>query len=130
MTGGGDIPVPTPIVAHDLIFITNAHGGESPVYAVKPTATGDITLAGGETQNEHIAWSAPRDGAYMQTPIVYGDAPLRLQGQRRADGLRRARPASGAIRQRLGDGQTGFTASPVAADGSSTTRAKKATSTC
>ena len=26
MTGGGDIPVPTPIAAHGLMFITNAHG--------------------------------------------------------------------------------------------------------
>ena len=38
MTGGGDIPVPTPIASHGLIFITNAHGGKSPVYAVKPSA--------------------------------------------------------------------------------------------
>ena len=25
MNGGGDIPVPTPITAHGLVFITNAH---------------------------------------------------------------------------------------------------------
>ena len=31
-------------------------------------------LKDAETANAHIAWSAARDGAYMQTPLVYGDA--------------------------------------------------------
>ncbi len=73
MTGGGDIPVPTPIAAHGLVFITNAHGKPAPIYAIKPTATGDISLKEGESSNAHIAWSYMRDGGYMQTPIVYGD---------------------------------------------------------
>ncbi|MCZ6599069.1 MAG: PQQ-binding-like beta-propeller repeat protein, partial [Planctomycetota bacterium] len=34
LEGGGDIPVPTPIVAHDLVFITNAHGTMAPIYAI------------------------------------------------------------------------------------------------
>ena len=73
MTGGGDIPVPTPIAAHGLVFITNAHGKVAPIYAIKPTASGDISLKEGESSNAHIAWSYMRDGGYMQTPIVYGD---------------------------------------------------------
>ena len=44
MQGGGDIPVPTPITSHGLIFITNAHGGQSPVYAVKPSARGELEI--------------------------------------------------------------------------------------
>jgi len=40
MAGGGDIPVPTPVVAHDLIFINNAHGKLSPIYAIKSSAKG------------------------------------------------------------------------------------------
>jgi len=40
LEGGGDIPVPTPIVAHDLIFITNAHGRSAPVYAIDAAAEG------------------------------------------------------------------------------------------
>jgi outer membrane protein assembly factor BamB len=44
MSGGGDIPVPTPVVAHDLIFINSAHGKLSPIYAIKLSAKGDITL--------------------------------------------------------------------------------------
>jgi hypothetical protein len=49
MSGGGDAPVPTPVIAHDLIFIHNAHGRYSPIYAVKPGAKGDITLGKEDT---------------------------------------------------------------------------------
>ena len=30
LTGGGDIPVPTPVVAHGLVFLTSAHGPLAP----------------------------------------------------------------------------------------------------
>ena len=73
MTGGGDIPVPTPIAAQGLVFITNAHGKLSPIYAIKPTATGDISLKEGETSNAHIAWYQPTLGTYQTSALVYGD---------------------------------------------------------
>jgi outer membrane protein assembly factor BamB len=73
MKGGGDIPVPTPIVAHGLAFITNSHGRMRPIYAIRLDATGDISLANGETANDDVVWSKPRRGAYMPTPIVVGD---------------------------------------------------------
>ena len=73
MAGGGDIPIPTPITSHGLIFITNAHGSMAPIYAIRPGASGDISLSDGETANTHIAWSIERGGTYMQTPLVYGD---------------------------------------------------------
>jgi outer membrane protein assembly factor BamB len=116
MTGGGDIPVPTPIVAHDLMFITNAHGKMSPIYAVKPTASGDITLKEGETANAHIAWSYVRDGGYMQTPIVYDD----LLYVCRDNGVLSVFDAKTGTRHyqgRLADGKTGFSASAVASNG-------------
>jgi outer membrane protein assembly factor BamB len=116
LTGGGDIPTPTPIVAHDLIYITNAHGTKSPVYAVKLSASGDITPPGEATQNDHIAWSVPRDGAYMQTPIVYGEY-LYVCKDNGVLNVFNAKTGERAYQQRLGDGKTGFTASAVAADG-------------
>lgn len=72
LTGGGDIPVPTPVVHGDLVYLTNAHGARSPVYAINAsTAKGDISLEGDATSNGQIAWSVPRGGSYMQTPLVY-----------------------------------------------------------
>ena len=32
----------------------------------------DISLGDGETSSAHVAWSIPRGGAYMQTPLIYG----------------------------------------------------------
>jgi outer membrane protein assembly factor BamB len=116
LKGGGDIPVPAPVVAHDLAFITNAHGPGSPIFAVRASASGDISLADGKTQSEHIAWSVARGGNYMQTPLVYGD----LLYACRDNGVLsvfRARSGERLYQERLGGGSTGFSASPVAADG-------------
>jgi outer membrane protein assembly factor BamB len=71
LSRNGDIPVPTPVVNGGLIYITNAHGPMSPVYAIKETATGDITPQGDATHSDHIAWSVPKGGGYMCTPLVY-----------------------------------------------------------
>ena len=80
MKGGGDIPVPTPVIAHDLIYINNAHGRMSPIYAISPEAIGDITLEEKTTTNEFVKWSINRGGSYMQTPIIYGDYLYNMRG--------------------------------------------------
>jgi hypothetical protein len=116
MKGGGDIPVPTPIVADDLVYITNAHGRMSPVYAVRVSATGDISLNENETSNEHIAWSYRRGGNYMPTPIVYED--YLYCGSDRGT-LSCFEPETGKLqyREKLSSTGAAFSASPVAADG-------------
>jgi outer membrane protein assembly factor BamB len=43
------------------------------VYAIKPGASGDISLQKGETSNQYIAWYQPQAGPYNPSPIVYGD---------------------------------------------------------
>lgn len=79
MSGGGDIPAPTPVIANDLIYINNAHGRYSPIYAVKTNAVGNITLGEKELTNDYIVWSVKRGGAYMQSPLIYGDYLYNLQ---------------------------------------------------
>ncbi len=116
MIGGGDIPVPTPIVADDLVFITNAHGKAAPIYAVRPTASGDITLEDGASSSTHIAWSYMRDGAYMQTPIAY-EGLLYVCRDNGVLSVFDAKTGTRHYQSRLGDGRTGFSASPVAAAG-------------
>ena len=116
LTGGGDIPVPTPVIAYDLAFITNAHGRMAPIYAVRLSAAGDISLQGEERSNNFIAWSQVREGSYMQTPLVYGQYLYNC----RDNGVLscyEARSGNRIYQVRLGDGRTGFTASSVAADG-------------
>jgi outer membrane protein assembly factor BamB len=66
--GGGDNPIPTPFAAHGWIFVTSAHGGQAPIYAVRPEASGDIS---GKTDS--LVWSLPQGGSYISTPVIYGD---------------------------------------------------------
>jgi len=116
LKGGGDIPVPTPIVAHDLVFITNAHGRMAPIYAIRLDATGDISLGENATSNQYVAWSLPRDGAYMITPLVYGDY-LYCSKENGVLNCLEAKTGTRVYQERMGDGKSGFTASPVAAAG-------------
>jgi outer membrane protein assembly factor BamB len=113
--GRGDIPVPTPVAGHGLVFLTSAHGGAG-TFAVKAEVRGDASLAEGATTNQGVAWSSPRDAAYMQTPIVYGDH-LYVCRDNGVLTVFDARTGQTAYQQRLGDGSTGFTASPVASGG-------------
>lgn len=75
LSNGGDVPVPTPLYANGLIYLTNGHG-RSPTYAVRPTARGDLTPSKPERPGtdselpEGLAWWQPRDGSYMPTPLV------------------------------------------------------------
>jgi outer membrane protein assembly factor BamB len=72
LRGGGDIPIPTPFVADGLIVVSNAHGGKAPLFVIRPTAQGDISLKEGSTSNDAIVWSVPNGGSYISTPVVYG----------------------------------------------------------
>ena len=68
-----EVIVPTPFVAHDLIFLTSGYTPIQPIMAIKLDAEGDITLPEGETSGDHVAWYKPKGGPYMPSPIVYGD---------------------------------------------------------
>jgi outer membrane protein assembly factor BamB len=115
LNGGGDIPTPTPITGHGFIYITNAHGKSSPVYAIKETAKGDISLQGDALTNDGVAWTAQQSGSYMSTPLLYGDLlyVTRWQGILLAFD---AKTGERVYQQRLGEGGA-FTASTVAGDG-------------
>jgi outer membrane protein assembly factor BamB len=110
----GDIPVPTPIFANGLIYVTNAHGGGAPLYAIKPDAEGDITPATNATTSSGVVWSEPRNGAYMQTPLLAGGLVYSCSDR----GVLKVFDAlTGKLhyQQRIGGGTTGFSASNVIA---------------
>jgi outer membrane protein assembly factor BamB len=114
--GGGDIPVPTPIGGDGLVYLTSAHGLLSPIYAIKDTSTGDITPKSADQPSAGMAWSVPRDGSYMASPILYRNV---LYVCRWNGVLGVYNPATGerVFQGRLGAGTSAFTASAIAADG-------------
>jgi outer membrane protein assembly factor BamB len=114
--GGGDIPVPTPLVVGDMVFLTSAHGKFRPLRAVRLTSSGDVTPPSVEATNQAVAWCYPRLGSYMQTPILVG--PLLFSCDWYGV-LSCIEAATGELHysQRLGPGGQAFTASPVAAGG-------------
>ena len=73
LSGGGDVPVPTPLFADGRIVITNGHA-RSPTFVISPSARGDLTPASETADNPAgLLWWQPRGGSYMPTPIIVGD---------------------------------------------------------
>jgi len=111
LRGGGDIPVPTPVFSDGIIVITNAHGSMRPIYAIRPNAVGDIT------QNRSpIVWSHDRGGNYMQTPLLH-DGLAYFCYDNGVLSVYRLQTGTRIYQVRLRGGTSGFTSSPVAADG-------------
>jgi outer membrane protein assembly factor BamB len=109
MRGGGDIPVPTPILAGGLILFTSAHGPGRPIYAVRTSAAGALGA-----QSQAIAWQHERAGNYMQTPLAH-DGLAYFCFDNGVLSVFETETGARVYQQRLGDGRTGFTSSPVAA---------------
>jgi outer membrane protein assembly factor BamB len=110
-----EITVPTPVCGKDLLFITSGNRPIQPIFAIRPGASGDISLAEGQESNAHIAWSKMRGGPYMPTPILYG--PL-FYTCSNSGVLACYEAATGkeVYKERISVGDS-YTASPVASDG-------------
>ena len=119
LTGMSTIDIPTPFAAQGLLFINSGYVADAlrPVYAIRPGASGDISLKGDETSNEYIAWSHPTLGSYNPSSLVYGDIYYTLhdRGFVTANDARTGKEIYG--RQRLSAEASGFSASPWAYNG-------------
>ena len=111
-----EIATPTPFAAHDLIFVTSGYRPIQPIYAIKPGASGDLTLKEKQTSSEFIGWSKDRGGPYMPTPIVYGDLLYTCSNNGVLTAYN-AKTGERVYQERVGGTGAPFTASPVASDG-------------
>jgi len=114
MSGGGDVPIPTPLVYDDLLFFNSAHGRQSPILAIRSDASGRIRYPGSGRQDTAIVWYEERGGAYMQTMLVYRDL---LYNMRWNGNLSCFNASNGELLYRETVSPESFIASPVAADG-------------
>ena len=72
ISGGGDNPIPSPFIVDDRIYITNSHGGKSPIIAVRTDAKGNIDEVD-SPKDAGLVWRTEKGGTYMSTPVVVGD---------------------------------------------------------
>ena len=118
-SGMASIDIPTPLAAHGLLFITSGYPADPlrPAYAIRPGASGDISLKKDETSNAFIAWSHPTLGPYNPSPIVYGDYYYTLfdRGLFTCHDAKSGKEIYG--RQRITADAAGFTSSPWAYNG-------------
>lgn len=72
-SGMSSLTIPTPFSDGGLLYVASGYRGDQqrPVYAVRPGASGDITLEPGKTSNQYIAWSLPQGASYIPSPVVY-----------------------------------------------------------
>ncbi|MBI3736664.1 PQQ-like beta-propeller repeat protein [Candidatus Sumerlaeota bacterium] len=114
--GMSSIAIPTPFSYKGLLYIASGYVGDKvrPVYAVKPGASGDITLGEGQKSNDYIAWFNNQAGSYNPTPILYNDIFYVLLDR----GFFTAYEAKDGTeiygKQRIAEGATAFTSSPWA----------------
>ena len=75
LTGLSSITVPTPFAEFGVLYLSSGYVGdqERPVFAIRPGASGDISLGEAELSNEFVVWSQPQAAPYNTSPIVYGD---------------------------------------------------------
>ncbi|MFN0124433.1 MAG: PQQ-binding-like beta-propeller repeat protein [Blastocatellia bacterium] len=69
MSGMSGSPIPMPFAYDGLLYLNGGRG--APLFAIKPGATGDISLKKDESANQYVAWSQPRAGTYLPTPLAF-----------------------------------------------------------
>jgi len=127
--GLNSITIPQPFSEHGMLYVTSGYVGDAikPVFAIRPGASGDITLADGQNSNEYIVWYDDTAGPYHPTPLVYGDYYFTLLDR----GFFTVHDAltgeelyfteqqiqNNEVRRRVARGASGFTASPWAYNG-------------
>ena len=116
LAGSSKITAPTPIFANGLHIVASGRAPERPVFAVRPGARGDLTLTAGATENKQIAWSKTGRGSYMPTPLAYRGILYVLANSGVLDTYD-VSTGKEIYRQRLPLVGSGYSASPVAADG-------------
>lgn len=105
---------PTPVLGDGLIIVANGYNPIKPIYAVRPEARGDLTLKSDTTSSEAVAWSDPRNGPYMATPLLYRGV-LYVVSTNGVLTAFESRTGKHLYQTRIAPG--GYSASPIASDG-------------
>ena len=116
----------SPIAAHGLLYVSSGYPTDAlrPVYAIRPGASGDISLKAGETRNTFgetsnafIAWAHPTLASCYPSPLVVGDQYYTLmdRGFLTSNDAKTGKEIYG--RQRISAESSAFSASPWSYNG-------------
>jgi outer membrane protein assembly factor BamB len=109
---------PSPVAGGGMLFVGSGAQGETnrPMFAVKPGATGDISLETGTTSNEYVAWFQPRAAGYTGSPLFYRGRIYSIND----NGIMQVFNAETGVeiyKARVGGIGNTFSSSPIASDG-------------
>ena len=109
---------PSPVAADGLLYVGSGSQGDAnrPLVAIRPGATGDISLEANEKSNEFVAWFQPRFTGYTPSPLVYRGRVYAVND----NGVLQVADAKTGMeiyKARVGGGGHTFSSSPVASGG-------------
>jgi len=75
LTGMSSITITTPFSRFGFLYLGSGYIGDQqrPVFAIKPGASGDISVPEDGALDESIAWYLPQAASYNPSPIIYRD---------------------------------------------------------
>jgi outer membrane protein assembly factor BamB len=113
---GMSMPTASPLASNGLLYVGTGSQGDAnrPFLAVKPGASGDITLKDGETSNAFIVWRHPRASGYTPSALVHEGRAYLVHDTGILTVLNAA-TGQQIYKARVGGGGHTFSASPVAA---------------
>ncbi len=113
---GMSMPTASPLAAEGLLYVGSGSQGDAnrPFLAIKPGASGDVTLADGETSNAFVVWRHPRASGYTPSALVH-QGKAYLVHDTGILAVLNAKTGEQIYKVRVGGGGHTFSASPVAA---------------
>jgi len=109
---------PSPVAADGLLYVGSGSQGEAnrPLMAIRPGATGDVSLGQDQTANAFVAWLQPRFSGYTPSPLVYRGRVYAVND----NGILQVADAKTRVevyKARVGGGGHTFSSSPLASQG-------------
>ena len=109
---------PSPVAGGGLLYVGSGSQGETgrPMFAIRPGATGDISLKPGETSGQFVSWFQPRFSGYTGSPLFYRNRLYAIND----NGVMQVHDAETGkeiYKVRVGGIGNTFSSSPVASNG-------------
>ena len=117
--GMSSITIATPYEADGLLYVSSGYVGSrnKPIYAIRPGASGDISVNEANTANDYILWSDWHAAPYNPSTLIYDDQLYVLWDRGMLSSMN---PKTGDYffeKTKIQGSKAGFTSSPWAYNG-------------